>query len=75
MVFAGLAMLMLALAAIGMVLGSAGLEDEPEKHDRRSTGTGDASRGPAAVEDRRECARWCSTRWEKIQKRHDSGVG
>jgi hypothetical protein len=45
-------MLMLALAAIGMVLGTAGLENQHEKHDRRKTGDGGASRGPVAVEDR-----------------------
>jgi hypothetical protein len=36
-----------------MVLGTAGLDDEHDKQDRRGTGTGEASRGPAAVEDRR----------------------
>ena len=49
MVLAGVAMLLLALAAIGMVLASAGLQDS-EAQDTQ-TGDGEASRVPAAEED------------------------
>jgi len=51
MVLAGVAMLLLALAAIGMVLASAGLHDEHDAQDKQKTG--EASRVPAAEEDRR----------------------
>jgi hypothetical protein len=53
MVLAGVAMLLLALAAIGMVLASAGLEDERDADKTHRTGDGEASRVPVVEEDRR----------------------
>ncbi|TDQ05255.1 hypothetical protein [Labedaea rhizosphaerae] len=50
MVLAGVAMLLLALAAIGMVLASAGLQDK-DAQGKQKTGDGEASRVPAAEED------------------------
>jgi hypothetical protein len=53
MVLAGVAMLLLALAAIGMVLASAGLQDNRDADKPRRTGDGEASRVPAVEEDHR----------------------
>jgi len=53
MVLAGVAMLLLALAAIGMVLASAGLQDKHDAQEKQKTGDGEASRVPVAEEDRR----------------------
>lgn len=54
MVLAGVAMLLLALAAIGMVLASAGLQDKhDDPQDIQKTGDGEASRVPVVEEDHR----------------------
>lgn len=53
MVLAGIAMLLLALAAIGMVLASAGLDDRRDARDDHRTGDGEVRRVPVAEEDRR----------------------
>lgn len=53
MVLAGVAMLLLALAAIGMVLASAGLQDERDARDSDRTGDWEASRVPVVEEDHR----------------------